>query len=111
MKHWLILLAFMTATPAFGITLGHGHLGVDRLGDGCGPKLEPYEWREHVEEIEQQLRSAHDSQIKVILPIHEFLHSTGRTAKEYHHVFYVEFENGLKAVWKTKARFAEEAAF
>jgi len=115
MKYCLILFALILTTPAFGANppfiLGQSHLGEDRLGSCTGKLIN--NWRDHIEEIEQNLMGASESKIKVIMmPIQEYLLFMSHHAEKAHpHVSYVEFKDGSKAIWKTKNAMFEVYAF
>jgi hypothetical protein len=62
---------------------------------------------------EQTLRSSKD--ISLIIPMKEYLQIQGKSESGTSEVYYVEFKNGLKAVWKPDegiyGAIAEEAAY
>lgn len=70
----------------------------------CVEKLQSYEWRDHLDEIEQQLKQAPFTKIKSIIPMREHLKSLGKQEAGSHPVFLVEFEDGLRAVWKPEMK-------
>lgn len=98
-KYGLILFTFLLAAPAFVRATEQGETTFS-----CVEKLERYEWREHLDEIEQQLQQARHAKIKKIIPMREHLKSIGKQEAGTHPVFYVEFENGLAAVWKPEEK-------
>lgn len=93
-KYGLILFTFLLAAPAFA------EEDQGQTTFSCVEKLQTYEWRDHLDEIEQQLKDAPNTKIKLIKPMREHLKSLGKQEAGTHPVFYVEFEDGLQAVWK-----------
>lgn len=97
MKYWLILFAFIIAAPAYSIEKSSPEKNSTAE---CVDKLSPFEWRNHLDEIEQQLASARDAKIKTIIPMKDYLQSLGHKPSGTTDCFFIEFADGMQAVWK-----------